>query len=128
MTNKPQTPNTPEPPPIQNSHPAVWSLVIADMQQRDITGAEKYGTHLQPFNGRDSLVDLYQELLDAVVYVRQKIYEESALQVACREVLRAWDVAGNTDELIPSIRLWTEKWRATIEGTEQAEKEKENAK
>jgi len=68
--------NTHEPPPIPNDKPAVWDLVVADMKDRDVTGAAKYGTRLQPFNGRDSLVDAYQEALDLVVYLRQRIEED----------------------------------------------------
>jgi len=67
--------NTPEPPPIKNNHPAVWDLVLADMKERDEIGEQKYDTRLQPFNGRDPLVDAYQEALDLVVYLRQAIYE-----------------------------------------------------
>ena len=69
--------NTPEPDPTPNQHPAVWSLVIADMQNRDAAGAAKYGTRLQPHNGRDALVDAYQEALDLAVYLRQRLYEET---------------------------------------------------
>lgn len=61
--------------PTPNSHPAVWDLVITDMRERDNTGAAKYQTRLQPHNGRDALVDAYQEALDLVVYLRQAIYE-----------------------------------------------------
>jgi hypothetical protein len=64
-----------EPDPIPNNQVAVWELVIADMQKRDEMGREKYGTPLQPFNGRDALWDAYQEALDLVVYLRQAIFE-----------------------------------------------------
>ncbi len=64
-----------QPAPIPNGRPAVWDLVLADMAARDAEGRRKYGVPLQPHNGRDPLVDLYQELLDAVVYARQAIYE-----------------------------------------------------
>jgi hypothetical protein len=64
-----------QPAPQRNTHPAVWPLVLADMRQRDQMGRDRYGTPLQPHNGRDALVDLYQELLDAAVYCRQVIYE-----------------------------------------------------
>jgi len=74
-SNKKSLINTPEPPPIKNNHPAVWDLVLADMKERDEIGKQKYNTRLQPFNGRDSLVDAYQEALDLVVYLRQAIYE-----------------------------------------------------
>jgi hypothetical protein len=67
--------DTHEPAPIPNDLPAVWALVIADMQARDAEGRRKYGTPLQPFNGRDALVDAYQEALDLVVYLRQAIEE-----------------------------------------------------
>lgn len=60
-------------------HPAVWDLVIDDITSRDNLGEEKYGTRLRPYS-RDALADLYQELPDAVVYLRQVPYErDSAL-------------------------------------------------
>lgn len=64
-----------QPAPAANELPAVWDLVIADMKERDTIGERKYGTRLQPHNGRDTLIDLYQELQDAVVYTRQLIFE-----------------------------------------------------
>jgi hypothetical protein len=70
----------PQPLPGKNSNtlPAVWDLVIADMTARDKFGRDKYHCILQPFNGRDALVDAYQEALDLVVYLRQAIYERDA--------------------------------------------------
>lgn len=64
-----------EPDPKKNSQPAIWDLVLEDIKERDKIGQERYGTRLQPFNGRDALVDAYQEALDLVVYLRQAIYE-----------------------------------------------------
>lgn len=66
---------TTQPAPKPNDKPGVWGLVIQDMGERDAFGAAKYGTRLQPFNGRDALVDAYQEALDLVVYLRTAIYE-----------------------------------------------------
>lgn len=68
--------NKPEPMPTDNHGPHIWDLVIEDMKARDNFGARKYGTHLQPFNGRSALRDAYQEALDLVVYLRQRIFEE----------------------------------------------------
>ena len=65
----------PEPAPTTNDLPAVWDLVIIDMQARDAFGRAKYGTPLQPHNGRDALKDALQEALDMVCYLRQAIYE-----------------------------------------------------
>lgn len=70
---------TPEPAPVHNDAPATWDLVITDMHQRNADGVAKYGTPLQPGNGRRSLVDAYQEGLDQVVYLRNEIEERKAV-------------------------------------------------
>lgn len=57
----------------------VTQLVIADLAVRSAAGKEKYGTVLKAFNGRRADVDLYQELLDAVVYLRQKLEEDTVM-------------------------------------------------
>ncbi len=64
-----------QPAPIPNDRPAVWGIVINDMTARDAIGKARYGTRLQPYNGRDALRDAYEEALDLVVYLRQAIYE-----------------------------------------------------
>jgi hypothetical protein len=74
MADRP-TDEQPAPTPESSTKPAVWDLVIADMRERDETGKRRYGTRLQPHNGRDALVDAYQEALDLVVYLRQEIEE-----------------------------------------------------
>lgn len=67
-----QTPPTPR----EGAVP-VWDMVMADMRARDAVGRARYTTPLQANNGRDPLVDLYQELLDATVYCRQAIEERN---------------------------------------------------
>jgi hypothetical protein len=88
-----------QPAPIPNDKPALWPMVIEDfrngfmkepemsiegyrnlvskivddMHARDQFGRNKYGTPLQANNGRDSLKDSYEELLDAAVYLKQTI-------------------------------------------------------
>lgn len=64
-----------QPPPTRNESTPIWDLVISDMRKRDSVGRERYGTPLQANNGRDALVDAYQEALDLVVYLRQAIEE-----------------------------------------------------
>jgi hypothetical protein len=66
---------TPQPPPRPNGHPSCWALVMDDFRARDEFGRRKYGTPLQPHNGRDALADAFQEALDLAVYLRQAIYE-----------------------------------------------------
>jgi len=46
------------------------------MEARKEFGLRKYGTILQPGNGRDHLEDALDELADALVYLRCAIYEE----------------------------------------------------
>jgi hypothetical protein len=76
-----------QPPPVPNDDVASWDLVIADMRERDQVGRERYGTPLQPGNGRDSLVDAYQESLDQVVYLRNRIEEEARARMTDDERL-----------------------------------------
>jgi len=64
-----------QPPPVPNTSRPVWELVIEDMRERDHIGRQRYGTPLQARNGRDALVDAYQEALDLAVYLRQVIAE-----------------------------------------------------
>ena len=65
-----------QPPPVQSSGD-IWRLVIDDMEQRRAVGIERYGVPLQAHNGRDALVDAYQEALDLCCYLRQAIEERS---------------------------------------------------
>lgn len=64
-----------QPPPLAREGRPIWELVVEDMQERDRIGRERYGTPLQAHNGRDALVDAYQEALDLAVYLRQAIEE-----------------------------------------------------
>lgn len=65
-----------EPPPEKGKE-VVLDYVLADLKARAETGKEKYGMYLETFNGRDALWDAYQEALDLVMYLRQKILEET---------------------------------------------------
>lgn len=65
-------------PPTVNDHPDIQNMVIADIEARRLVGIERYGTALQPFNGRDVFRDLYEELLDAACYVKQAMVERDA--------------------------------------------------
>ena len=69
---------TDQPPPVPTQSRPVWELVIEDMQARDHIGRELYGIPLQCHNGRDALIDAYQEALDLCVYLRQVIEERKS--------------------------------------------------
>lgn len=53
--------------------PVIADLVVADLMERKRVGTEKYGEPLKADNGRDALMDAYQEALDLVQYLRQEI-------------------------------------------------------
>jgi len=59
-----------QPAPIPNGAPLVKDLVIGDIEALCARRKEKYGTHLQPHNGRDSLQDAYEEAVDLALYLR----------------------------------------------------------
>jgi hypothetical protein len=53
----------------------VLDLVLADLEERAEAGKVRYGTYLETENGRDALIDAYQEALDLCMYLRQEIEE-----------------------------------------------------
>jgi len=67
-----------EPTPLPGQS-TVADKVIEDINERVSMGLSKYGTKLMTFNGRNALVDLYQELIDATMYVKQLLMEEEAI-------------------------------------------------
>lgn len=69
----------PAPEPGQQN---VGEAVIRDMEARIALGKERYGTALQTFNGRDALIDAYEEVLDLAMYLKQRLME--------LETLREW--------------------------------------
>lgn len=71
--SSPATRVQPKPKPGKDN---VIDLVMEDLRVRAEVCSEDYGTHLQTFNGRDALIDLYQEMLDVLMYLRQLIAEE----------------------------------------------------
>ena len=65
-----------QPLPIKSDSPCIQDLVVKDIQERKAVGIERYGTTLQAHNGRDALLDAYQEALDLCCYLRQALYEQ----------------------------------------------------
>lgn len=80
--------------PIKNGSKPVWNMVIEDMYKRAQDGEKKYGTPLQAFNGRDPLVDAYEEVLDLCVYMRQAIVERDASNMAWARSGHVFEVNG----------------------------------
>jgi hypothetical protein len=69
-----------QPMPVRSDRPDIQSMVIADIERRRQVGIERYGTALQPHNGRNALLDLYEELIDAAMYVKQRLVEEGTAE------------------------------------------------
>lgn len=87
--------NTEQRMPVPNDSPSVQGMVRADLETRELIGRQRYGTALQPHNGRDALRDLYEELLDACCYIRQAIAERdtAAVSVDLEDARRIFDLA-----------------------------------
>lgn len=51
----------------------VVDLVHDDLDERAALGRETYGMNLMSDNGRDHLIDAYQEALDMCMYLRAEI-------------------------------------------------------
>jgi hypothetical protein len=69
----------PQPKP-NNSGMSIVPLVIHDLELRRLLGIKKYGDELRVNNGRDALIDAYQEALDLCIYLRQKIEQENEVK------------------------------------------------
>lgn len=52
------------------SIPDDQELLIRDIEERRLLGISRYGQGHRPFNGRNTLLDLYHERLDEMVYMR----------------------------------------------------------
>ncbi len=63
--------------------------VIKDLIDRDRMGFDKYGQNLETYDGRVTLLDAYQEILDALQYLRKAIEEmpRKRLRMMYNEIL-----------------------------------------
>jgi len=91
--------------------PDIMDLVIQDMHARKELGMERYGVPLRTFNGRKALKDLYEELLDACVYIRQEMEEREcgkwqAQAETAKELATAWEA--ENEVLKQKLRLATD--------------------
>lgn len=75
------------------SEPDVQSLLIADVLARRQVGVERYGQGLRTFNGRDTLLDAFEEALDLTTYLRSLLEMQRVSRDRMREVVRAEVVA-----------------------------------
>ena len=112
--------NEDQPMPVvvtEASGAAVWDLVLADPRvpewlrsiivERDALGVSRYGQRLRVHNGRDALLDAFQEALDLWVYLKQ--CEMRALEVAtdgsAAHQLRANGITFHVEQIFKTT-LW----------------------
>jgi hypothetical protein len=114
----------------------VLSLVLADMRDRDAVDRKRYGTPLTSGNGRDHLVDAYQEYLDACVYMMNELDEHGVglatqlTEEAFPDKALRWHLSDVQQLCLSQIRA-SIHLRAIIEGRRRREadaaQEKEHA-
>lgn len=61
--------------PELNDLPYVQDALTDYIDRRKKLGIERYGTALQPHNGRDALRDALEEAVDLAIYLAQVIIE-----------------------------------------------------
>lgn len=91
-----------QPPPKPGNAPATWDLVVTDMRRRDETGEKRYGVRHQFDNGRDHLVDAYEESLDQSCYLRAEVEKRKRMRELAR-VVRSPENSSPLTELLDLI-------------------------
>lgn len=74
-------PSTDQPLPIPNGRKPIVDQCIEDvLPPRKEHGIAKYGQALQAFNGRDPVQDAFEESVDLMLYLKQILEENAALE------------------------------------------------
>ena len=93
----------PQPKPVPGRD-SVNDAVIDDLTKRREGGIKKYGMELQTHNGRSMLLDAYQEVLDAALYLRGALMEEEDRDRAVGDIMNAQQ---KLKLLLPQVK---DKW------------------
>jgi hypothetical protein len=78
-----------QPPPVPNNRESSHDVAIESLGRRKELGLSRYGSLLQPGNGRNSLRDLREELEDGLVYA---VNFERTLEEVVSELRRLRDL------------------------------------
>lgn len=100
----------------------ILEFVLRDLKDRAAGGLLKYGTLLRAHNGRDALVDAYQEALDLAMYLRQAIAEREGSCEGCAKGWKrysdqgiAYHVYGGEDPRCPAVPAGCSTCQGTAE-------------
>ena len=104
--------------PVPNQHQSIQSLVRDDLDAREQLGIQRYGTPLQPHNGRDADQDAYEEALDLTCYLRQRIAERE--QPASMEIARLLGEVAERDVTIQRLNDLVDELRRQLEGAHRS--------
>jgi hypothetical protein len=92
--NRPHDQALPEP----NDRPVMHEVLIDLIRSRLAIGIERYGTGLQPMNGRDALRDQVEELIDAAVYTLQIRHEKAEMRLHAEAIYEFFEVVNGGAE------------------------------
>ena len=82
----------------------IWNSVVEDMKARNDFGFKKYGVALKANDGRKTIQDLYEELLDACVYTKKLIKEQ---EISSKSLQLLKEFPENVDKA--SVMRWVAK-------------------
>ena len=89
---------------------------VEDVYARADAGYKKYGTYLRINNGRDALIDAYQECLDMGMYLKQAIMERSNWD----DKIRCWAEARGLYDAVTPYSQCQKMIEETIEWLKEA--------
>lgn len=100
-------------PTTSDAMPNVQALLRAEVDAREAVGIERYGSPLQPFNGRDTLRDAFEEALDLATYLRgllaaRDLSSEAAVPMLAEVLVEASRKGGNAMDLARAALTWVQ--------------------
>lgn len=97
-----------QPMPVPNDRRVAHDLLIEYVQSRLDLGIHRYGTGLQPFNGRDSITDSIEEGVDLLVYLITLREERAELRALMDELRPMVGMSIRGNEIIDRLSSYFE--------------------
>ena len=93
----------------------VWPLVVKDMLERNEDGAKKYNRYLQTDCPDNMLQHLYEELLDASVYIKTQIEKQKQEAEKLIEIEKVNNELKRLSEMDNINRSLSRRWPEDIQ-------------